>query len=162
MSEEKTELKAQVYEIGLLLVPTIPEESVPALFGTIKEVVAKAGGVIISEEFPKMRPLSYTMSRMMDAKRVKYDVAYFGWVKFDLTTGEIAKIKSELQANNDIIRFIIVKTVRENTIYGPKLAASKKAAEEQEMSKSREKTVEKPELSAEELDKTIDDLVISE
>ena len=154
--EDKT---SQVYEVGYLILPTIPEESVAGEVSKIKEIIQKQGGVFIADDFPKMRPLTYTMYKMADGKRQKYDVAYFGWIKFDLAPSAINKLKTALDGNDSLVRFLIIKTVRENTIYGPRLAA-KKVSENNEGPASKAET--KPELSPEELDKTIDDLVISE
>ena len=59
-----------------------------------------------------------------------------------------------------VLRFLLAKTVRENTMV-PKKVLQQKRAEDGSVAKPEEKVEEKPVLSAEELDKTIDDLVIS-
>lgn len=108
---------ARIYEIGFLFVPTIKEEALASDVSSMKDALSKQGAVFISEEFPRMIDLAYTMDRIVEHKRQKYDSAYFGWVKFEADPSVLDTIKKSLESNEKIIRFLIIKTVRENTIF---------------------------------------------
>ena len=45
----------------------------------------------------------------------KYDTAYFGWIKFELEKSKVPELQKELKLNQDILRFILFKTVKEDT-----------------------------------------------
>jgi ribosomal protein S6 len=155
---EKTETRenTRVYEIGYHIVSSIPEEKIPAEVDAIKAVIAKAGGEFISEEFPKLRQLAFTMVKKVGSQSARYNDAYFGWVKFDIVPEALQAIKATLDASDHILRYILIGTVRENTYIGQKLAPKAKAEEE---AKGGEETLPAAEVVAEEIDKTIDDMV---
>lgn len=120
---------ARVYEAGLLLVPSIAPEQIESVFGKIKTAIEKANGTIISEEIPTLRTLAYTMSKDITGRKLKYSTAYFGWVKFE-GTSEISKIvDTDLKESENVLRYLIIKTVRENTLYSQKQALAKAEAE---------------------------------
>ena len=106
----------RVYEVGYLLVPTISEEELPASYGNIKELVASFGGGIISDEMPKMINLCYPMLKVVANVRNKFNTAYFGWVKFEMDPAKVLELKKKLDTDPMVIRFLIIKTVKENTI----------------------------------------------
>ena len=161
--KEKDEIldEGQVYEIGFHILPTVPEEKLPESVLKIKDYITTNGGEVISDEFPKMRVLSYEIKKLMDTKYQSFNKAYFGWVKFEITASSVEKIKKEIENNQDILRFIIIKTVRENTMHTPKLPVMMRntSTEETKISNQNEPT-EKTEVSEEEIDKSIDELVI--
>lgn len=98
-----------VYEVGLHLVPTISEEDVAAKFGDVRAEIEERGGSIVSEGFPVLTTLAYTIV----AKGGKFDRAYFGWIKFELSAAKIASFKEACDTNPAIIRFLITKTTKE-------------------------------------------------
>src|SRR6185503_1731978 len=110
------ETGSRIYEVVFLLVPTLAEEEVPAAFGNIKEVVASFGGAVISDEIPRNITLAYTMSKVISNVRSKFNSAYFGWVKFEMDAEKVLEMKKKLDLDPQIIRFLILKTVKENTI----------------------------------------------
>lgn len=119
MSEEVKKEKnedGRIYEVGYLLVPSIAEEDLSVVYGNLKEMVSTFGGEIISDEMPKMIPLAYTISKVISNVRNKFNTAYFGWIKFEMDTEKIVEMKKKLDLSDNIIRFLILKTVRENTI----------------------------------------------
>ena len=107
---------SRVYELGYLLVPTLTEENVPAAYGNLKELVSSFGGMPIFDEMPKMIPLAYTMSKVISNVRSKWNTAYFGWMKFTMDSDKIPELKKKLDLEQNLIRFLIIKTVKENTI----------------------------------------------
>jgi hypothetical protein len=72
------------------------------------------------------------------------------------------KIKKEMDINGDILRFLIIKTVRENTMFTPKYQATFKSNPEEKVSKEVIEPAEKIEISEEEIDKSIDELLVEE
>jgi len=110
------EANGRVYEVGYLLVPTIPEENVPIVFGNLKELVSSLGGIAISDDMPKMIPLAYSMVKVVANVRNKFNTAYFGWVKFTMDSDKVLELKKKLDLDPNFIRFLILKTVKENTI----------------------------------------------
>jgi len=146
--------KKTVYELGYLLVPTIAEEQVAGEVETIKAVIEKHEGSFITEDFPKLRPLAYEMAKATNGERKRFDTGYFGWIKFETSPSLVPQIKSDLDRNAHILRFMIINTVRENTLVGQKMAFKASDAEKKEV-----KADEKP-MTEEELDKSIDNLVV--
>lgn len=154
--------KMHVYEVGYLVVPTVQEDKIAEEVSFIRDLIEKTGGSIISEEFPKLQPLAYTMERSTEAKKSHFDEGYFGWIKFELGVASIADIKNALDKRQSIIRHLIIKTVRENTMYSSKLSSpSAKDGEKLEGETPAEGVlVEDKAQARKEIDKSIDALVI--
>ncbi len=128
--KEKKVKEIPVYEVGFHLVSSIPEEQVGKEVEAIKAVITDAGGTIVSEEAPRLIDLAYEMVKVTEATRRRYTTAYFGWVKFDVDADKVAAINKGIEVLPSMLRFILIKTTRDNTLYGAKLAevAKEKAA----------------------------------
>ncbi|MEQ1561188.1 MAG: 30S ribosomal protein S6 [Nitrospira sp.] len=169
--EEKTQEKGDtlaVYEVSYLLLPSLAMEQVPAKATDIKDMLTSAGGTVISLETPVSLDLAYPMTKVVGTTRHKCTSAYFGWVKFEMSREGIEVVKKALDANVDILRYIIIKTVRENTLLNGKMMLKKEEAKRSDDSYETEGVVEDvseveadKEVAPEELDKSIDDLVIA-
>lgn len=155
MKKEKTEISedTRIYEVGYHLVSMLPEEKLPEAVALIKSSIEAKGGVFVSEDFPKMKVLAYPISRATAGKREHFTHAHFGWMKFELSQVELASVKEVLDNDKNIIRFVIVKTVAENTLATIRPAFVKKGDGEEK------KDILKQEISQEELDKSIEKLV---
>ena len=81
MSEETT-IK-RFYELGYLIIPTIPEVEVDAEVTTLKATLEKVGATMHSEGTPEFIDLAYTMEKTVGSKKSKYTQGYYGWIKFD-------------------------------------------------------------------------------
>ena len=163
MKEKVNSDESQVYEVGFHILPTVPEEKVSEELSAIEDVISKNGGSVIAQDLPKMRALAYDITKMIDTKYLSFSKAYFGWVKFEIEREAVSKIKNALDVNPNILRFIIVKTVKENTLHIPKAPMiSKNTVEESKAPKVEDETVEKVEISEEEIDKSIDELLVDE
>ncbi len=114
--DENQEVGHKVYEVGYLLVPTISPENAPAIYGNLKELVLSLKGEIISDEMPKMITLAYSMQKITTSARNKFNTAYLGWIKFSMDPEEVLELKKKLDLDSNFLRFLILKTVRENTI----------------------------------------------
>ncbi len=107
----------RVYELGYLLIPTLEEGNVPAVAGDLKDLITSSfKGEVISDDMPKSISLAYTMLKVTNNVRSKYDTAYFGWVKFTMDSDKIVELKKKLDLDPNMVRFLILKTVKENTI----------------------------------------------
>lgn len=146
-----------IYEIGYHLVSSIDESKIIEEVSKLKSLIEENDGVIISEEMPKMTALSYDISKSIDSKKQIFNRAYFGWVKFEADPAKIGNIKNKVESIQNILRFLIVKTVRENTMHTPKIPMFRKEASKEK----GEDHAEKPKVSEAELDKSIDELIIS-
>ncbi len=154
----------KVYEIGYLLVSSIPREKVADVAATLKEVLSKKGAEIIGEEAPELIPLSYTMIKKIGTSNHRFDQAFFGWVKFELSTKEIEEVKKTLDLHPDMLRFLLITTVKENTYLGkkapvaPGLIVSTAEGVPAEAATPEALPEDKP-ASIEEMDKSIDEMV---
>lgn len=152
--EEET--NTGVYELGLHLVSDMSVEDVPARFGDIKSGIESLGGVIVSDEMPKDMALTYEMRATIDNKAQYFTRSYFGWVKFEMSADTIAKVKEMIESRSDIIRFIIVSTVKENTLSPRKLFEKKEGGIRR---KKDEKVVP---VDAEAVDAELDKMLVEE
>lgn len=150
-----------IYEIGFHLVPSIDENEAVELSNTIKTLIQENKGNFISEEAPKLRSLAYDISKNINSKNQVYNRAYFGWIKFEAPSSSIEEIKNGVESNLSVLRSIIVKTVRENTMYTQKVVKRDRSdREESEVDPLMTPEEVKP-ASEEEIDKSIEELVIS-
>ena len=113
---------SKVYEIGYIIVPSVPEEKIQGHVDAFKALLAKHKAEIFADENPTLRPLAYRMQKKIGATNHKFDQGYFGWVKFELDKGSIDTIKLALDADEAILRHLLITTVAEDTYLG-KLAA---------------------------------------
>lgn len=153
-----TEGNSRVYELGYLLVPSLSEEDVPVTFGNLKELIYSFGGVAISDEMPKMMTLAYPMVKVVANIRNKFKTAYFGWIKFTMDSDKVLKLKKKLDLDPNIIRFLILKTVRENTINTKRFSRGEFAHRKTKIEKSKSDEIAVP-INKEEIDKEIDAMV---
>lgn len=127
MTKETVKTAGTVYEVGFHIVPAVSPEKLPAEVDAIKAVLDANKAVIISEEFPKLRNLAYTMVKVIGPARHKYDTAHFGWIKFEAAPDAALEIKKAMDANEKVLRYLLIKTARENTLYGAKILPEEKA-----------------------------------
>jgi ribosomal protein S6 len=114
--------KKGIYEIGYFLISSIPEEKVADIASSLKDIILKKKGEMIGEEAPEKRPLAYSMTKKIGAKNHKFTEGYFGWFKFEVETSDIIEIKKSFESNDDVLRFLLISTVKENTYLGKKAA----------------------------------------
>jgi len=120
MDKNIKEDRQQVYEIGYLLVSSIPEEKVAGEVDALKEILTKKGAEFIGEEAPELRTLAYTMVKKIGPTNHRFDKGYFGWFKFELSAKEIEGIKKTFELNPNMLRMLVINTIKENTYLGKK------------------------------------------
>ena len=160
ISEEDLKItNPKVYEVGYLLAPTLKEEEVPAIYGNLKELIVSLEGRIISDGMPVQINLAYTVQKVIQNAHHKYDSAYFGWVKFFMDPEKVLELKKKLDLDSNIIRFLTLKTVKENTIASKRFVKDVTRRKTQIVNKSEEPKEEGTTINKEEIDKEIDAMV---
>lgn len=127
MTDNKTQSTKEgfkVYELGIHLLPTLSEDDVQIEFSKIKSQIEKANGEFISESAPRMFNLAYEIPKTVKAQKKWYETAYFGWVKFELEAKELAGVEKFVKGLDNTLRYLIVKTVREDTLVSKDLLAN--------------------------------------
>lgn len=116
-ASEKDATIKRIYEVGYHIIPTVKEEDLEKVINEVRSVIEKSGGSFIAEGAPSLIKLSYAMKAHAGAgeKKVEYDRAYFGWVKFEANVAIVSSLSEALKANHNFLRYIIWKTVREDT-----------------------------------------------
>jgi ribosomal protein S6 len=109
-----------VYEIGFLLIPIVREEEVSTHVATLKEFIAQGQGAIVSEEKPVLIELAYEMIKVLENKNKRFTTGYFGWLKFEMEAQAMPEFKKKVDELTVVLRSIIVKTVKENTVFSKK------------------------------------------
>ncbi|OGJ04848.1 hypothetical protein A2456_01910 [Candidatus Nomurabacteria bacterium RIFOXYC2_FULL_36_19] len=153
---ETSDAVSKIYEFGYLLVPTIKEEDLSVNYGNIKELVSSFGGEIIADDMPKAINLAYTISKVVSNVRSKFNKAYFGWIKFTMDSQKVLELKKHLDLDPNFIRFLILKTVKENTIATKRFVRGE--TYKRPKAKSKENEVAVP-INEKEIDKEIDAMV---
>lgn len=147
-----------IYEVGFHLVPTIAEDGVGAAVEKVRKLIGD-DAEFISEGYPTKVNLAYVIERATQGKREKYGEAWFGWIKFATTRNKLPAIEAGLNASREVLRSLIIETVRED-IVAPKaraVFASDRLEGETIKKPQAAKEVAAP-VSEAELDKSIDAL----
>ncbi|MEK7228208.1 MAG: 30S ribosomal protein S6 [Patescibacteria group bacterium] len=111
-----TEKTTRLYELGFILVPTIPELEVSQKVDALKSLIKKEDGVVATEGVPEYIDLAYTIERTIGSKKNKYSQGYFGWVKFETTPESLEALKKALDIEEMLVRYLLIKTDAANTI----------------------------------------------
>lgn len=146
-----------IYEVGFHLVPTIAETQVGAAVEKIRKTIGN-DAELISEGYPQKMSLSYVIERAAQGKREKYGEAWFGWIKFAQTPDKLPAIEASLTASREVLRFLIIKTVREDIVVPKPRAVFASDRLEGETIAAKREAEKGGEVSEAELDKSIDAL----
>lgn len=120
--ENTNVLEPRVYEFSYLLVPSLSEEDLDSEIQAMNQLITQLGGSHIASDHPQLIDLAYDMTRVIENKNYKFSQGYFGWFKFELAPSQLAEIKTALEKNLNIIRFLLITTVRDNTVFSKKLS----------------------------------------
>jgi ribosomal protein S6 len=111
--EDEEAPETAVYEVGYHLVPTVSEEEINTVVQGIIDSLKAESTDFVGERFPSKIQLAYPITKRVGDTRTPFETAYFGWIAFVAPTFSIARIKSFLDANPQILRYLIVKTSRD-------------------------------------------------
>jgi ribosomal protein S6 len=118
-----------VYELGYLILPSIPEDKLPEVVSSIKEIITKEGGSEIASEMPFLHPLAYSMSKEVGSSKYVVNNAYIGWIKFETESSSIESIQEKVKAMSEVLRFLLIKAPRETTFTFAKMREAQEARE---------------------------------
>jgi ribosomal protein S6 len=159
-----------LYELAYHLVPALNEEGRAVQVDALRKLIEGDGGTIVHETYPEHFELAYTMQRHIAGSIVRFDTSYLGWMNFEADAQFIPGIQDACDRNESIIRVLLVKTERELiarevrpvAIKGSDAAAiPTKTSEPKTLGKAEgEDDVPKEEMSEEEVDKAIEELVV--
>jgi ribosomal protein S6 len=113
----ETKVDSRVYEISFIFDNKLDEETALAKSNAIKQSIATLGGSFISEEAPYMRELAYEMTRVVNNVNVRFNIGYFGWIKFELEAAKVKDLEKGIKLDEEVVRYLVVTTVAENTVY---------------------------------------------
>lgn len=119
-NNNETIVDSRVYEISFIFDNKLDEETALKKGDALKQSIATLGGSFISEETPYLRELAYEMIRVQNNINVRFNVGYFGWIKFEMESDKVKEFEKALKLDEEIVRFLVVKTLRENTVYTKK------------------------------------------
>ena len=116
-NENETTVDSRIYEISFIFDNKLDEETALAKSNAIKQSIATLGGSFISEEAPYMRELAYEMIRVVNNVNIRFNEGYFGWIKFELSADKVKDLEKGLKIDEELVRYLVVTTVRENTVF---------------------------------------------
>lgn len=158
--DHKEHTEPRVYELGYHLVPTLAVEQIPAASGAVRGMIEQISKDIIAEELPVFIDLAYTIVKTVEHKNKRFDQAYFGWIKFEANPEGIATLEEALKKDDNVLRYLIVKTIKENTFIAKKFTPAKMKEEEVVVEVEGEVVAESTETPTEvAMDKAIEELV---
>lgn len=123
MTEKDIQDSLNYYEIAFVISPSLEEANASTVSKEIQAMVTKYGGRVVDGEEPRLRRLSFPMYKVINGQKIAATTGYFAWTKFEISSesgSEAAQsIGKELKSINELLRFLVVKTVKEKT-YTPK------------------------------------------
>ena len=152
----------RVYELGYHLVPTLAVEQIPGASGAVRGMIEQVSKDIIAEELPVFIDLAYTIVKTVEHKNKRFDQAYFGWIKFEANPEGIATLEEALKKDDNVLRYLVVKTIKESTFIAKKFTPAKMKEEDAVVAEVEGEVVAEvaAEVPAEEaIDKAIEELV---
>lgn len=120
----------KLYELGFHIIPTAGADKAAEVFSVITKIINEKEGAVLKTSEPKAMKLAYTIVTKIAAKNETFKETFFAWIKFTATSENIEEIKVEIASNEDVIRYIIVKTVDDEEHSTTKLVTEKETEEE--------------------------------
>lgn len=161
---EKTEENQKTYELGYILLPTIVENKIGEEASSVITTI-ESHGRVASSGIPEKKKLEYDISKIISNKKIVFSSGYFGFIIFQTEVSDLINIKTELEKNENILRFILINRNKSSLVVEkkrafaqPKHTSSVNSSDKKVLSNKPDKEVK---INEEELDKTIEDLVIS-
>jgi ribosomal protein S6 len=146
-----------LYEAGFLILSTTPEDKVSEEASAISEIITRNGGKVMTTEGPTLRGLAYTMTKHVSGKNIPHDTAYFGSIYFDAPATIITSIEKEIGNLPNVLRSLVIETAPEALLPRERKVMGK--IEPEKFRPEKPATPVAP-VSEEELDKTIEELVV--
>ncbi len=100
------------YECAFHILPTVADEEVPAVVDALKSRISQVGGIVTDEEVSERYDLAYEITKKIDGASKRFNIAYFGWIRFTLVPGMVPSLQEEIMRLPEILRFLIVRLTR--------------------------------------------------
>ena len=110
----------KIYHIGFHIIPTLDKNGVSAAYKKIVDDVAKVGTIIEQEETQEIE-LAYTIrhhKRNTDGTYDTFSEAHFGTIKFEAEPAKIPALKKSTETDTNIMRCLVIETIKEETRVG--------------------------------------------
>jgi len=106
-NEEKDDQNSEhiLYECAYILDGKLTDEKAVEVAASLRGIVEKKNSILVEETQPKSRKLAYTIE--------KNSAGFFGWIKFLAQSSDIIDIEKEIKRISEVIRFLIVRSFRE-------------------------------------------------
>lgn len=157
-------VKSATYELGYHLVPSLGETDLALRVTDIQKAITAEGGSVIAEGQPQAYTLEYTMRKMRGGRWDKYDTSFFGWIRFEASGEAVVALKDILEHNEHLVRYLLIKldpsALAPEPVRAPrKVVTGEVEVEPKALVKKQDDEEEKGEVSEEELDKQIEQLI---
>ncbi|MEI6494740.1 MAG: 30S ribosomal protein S6 [bacterium] len=160
---EQQELRdVKAYELAYLLTPLLPEDKLQELYEEIFGAAVKASGGTITADLPaRMIDLAYTIVKSISNKHNKFDHAYFGVLRFEAYSDQVAIIKEMIDKRPEVIRHMIVVLPKDaDKLMAPRpIVARRPVAAASAPLETEAKEEVKIEMTEAEIDKEIEGLL---
>ncbi len=166
MDMETTDQSAQagdvaiprVYEVGYHISPSVDEADVEKVVADIRTLVEKNGGTFIAEGAPVLTKLAFPIDGLESGKKIEHDRGYFGWLKFESPLETAEMLRETLMTHTAIFRFIVFRTVREETRARMKAPQLREVKRTDTPKAAPRKAEESAPISEVDLDKALQDI----
>ena len=129
-TEDHNEVDVQVYELGYLVLPSVPTDNLQTVVSNIRSIIEKAGATPLDSEDPSLMDLAYSMSKTISARKYVVDEAYIGWMKFEAESNMVEAIKLSVDKVEEVLRTLLIKVPRETTFTFKEAREAREAREE--------------------------------
>ncbi len=162
-NHEDKEKATVLYELGYHLVPSLGDDALALRVTDIQKAILAQGGTVISEGEPQAFSLAYTMRKMRAGRWDSYDSSFFGWVRFEAPSEGVVALKEFLDRNEFIVRYLIIKldpiALTPEPVREPRKESTEVVVEPKALTPKQDVEEGEGEVSEEELDKQIEQLI---
>jgi len=146
------EQKDTNYELSFWFSSRLDEKEIGQKFDNLLKQLKDFGALIIFSELPQLKQLAYPVK--------KENNAYFGYIQFKFPKESLSSLEGKLRLDNNILRFMIfrIKPKKKQQVssqFSKKSIFKKQKSEEEK----KEKKIEEKEVSLEELDKKLNEIL---
>lgn len=150
-------LDQKTYEVGYLLSPLVPTEALAAAVDKfIKAAIVGASGEVLDDWPARRVTLAYPIKRLTNNKTATFREAFFGSLRFRSQPEAAAGLGQIFRASPEVIRHLLLEVSKSDLIHEARLRFQQKKAL---LPSSRPVEKNKSPMSADELDKEIDQLL---
>lgn len=143
------EQKDTNYELSFWFSSRLDEKEIGQKFDNLLKQLKDFGALIIFSELPQLKQLAYPVK--------KENNAYFGYIQFKFPKESLSSLEGKLRLDNDILRFMIFR-IKPKEKQQVSSQFSKKSIFKKQKSEEEKKPQEK-EISLEELDKKLNEIL---